>query len=157
MSSRRWVPNGEDLTSLLGCKMGKLPTYLGPPLGASFKSWAIWEVVEENSFERLLFGRDYFSKGGSLMLIKSTLPNFLIYFMSMFFIQRKMCLSLKKIPKCFLWDGEPWEKTLFGEALKNSFLCSLWQISMYRPSSVWLGRVVSALMVVATSPILDTI
>lgn len=39
---------GERLAKLLGCKLGKLPTtYLGLPLGASYKSKAMWDGVEE--------------------------------------------------------------------------------------------------------------
>ena len=38
----------EDLTLELGCKVGGLPSwYLGLPLGASFKSVAVWDGVEE--------------------------------------------------------------------------------------------------------------
>lgn len=59
ISSHKWVysskevPNREDLASLLGCKMVKFTTYLGLPLGISFKLWVVWEVVEERFIRRL--------------------------------------------------------------------------------------------------------
>ena len=38
----------ENIVSVLGCRIGKLPTsYLGLPLGASFKSSRVWDVVEK--------------------------------------------------------------------------------------------------------------
>lgn len=44
------VLNSEYLAFLLVCKMGKLPTsYLGLPLGASFKLHGVCEVVKEES------------------------------------------------------------------------------------------------------------
>ena len=48
------VHNMEDLALELGCKVGGLPScYLGLPLGASFKSVAVWDGVEERSRKRL--------------------------------------------------------------------------------------------------------
>ena len=42
------------LVSELWCKEGSLPsTYLGLPLGAPFKSMAIWDRVEERFHKRL--------------------------------------------------------------------------------------------------------
>ena len=38
----------EDVDSMLLCRVGKLPTsHLGLPLGASFKSSRVWDVVKE--------------------------------------------------------------------------------------------------------------
>ena len=42
------VSNIEDLAWVVGCKVGFLPTtYLGLPLGASFKSLQVWDAMEE--------------------------------------------------------------------------------------------------------------
>ncbi|RVW60190.1 hypothetical protein CK203_088213 [Vitis vinifera] len=56
--------------SVMGCKVGKLPTsYLGLPLGASFKSSRVWDVVEERFRKRLfLWKRQYLSKWRRLYL-----------------------------------------------------------------------------------------
>jgi hypothetical protein len=70
----------------LGCRVGSLPmTYLGMPLGASYKSVSTWEGVVEK-MERKLAGwkRMYLSKGGRLTLIKSTLSNLPTYLLSLF-------------------------------------------------------------------------
>ena len=48
------MENVEELAFDLGCKVGSLPsTYLGMPLGAPFKSVAIWDGVEERFRKRL--------------------------------------------------------------------------------------------------------
>ena len=48
------VENIDDLALEFECKVGSLPsTYLGLPLGAPFKSMAIWDGVEEQFQRRL--------------------------------------------------------------------------------------------------------
>ena len=95
----------DRVATVLGCKVGNLPTtYLGLPLGAPHNSCRVWDVVEER-FKRNLatWKKQYLSKGGRLTLIKSTLSNIPIYFMSLFVIPRKMRLRLEKIQMEFLW------------------------------------------------------
>ena len=42
------VPNVHVLAEILGCRIGSLPmTYLGMPLGASFKSPTVWNPILE--------------------------------------------------------------------------------------------------------------
>ena len=104
--------------SVMGCKVGKLPTsYLGLPLGASFKSSRVWDVVEERFRKRLfLWKRQYLSKWGRLTLIKSTLLSLPTYFMSLFIIPWKVCARIEKIQRDFLWGGGALEKkTSFGD------------------------------------------
>lgn len=82
------VQNLEIQTSFFGCRAASLPTtYLGLPLGASFKNVAMWNRVIDG-FERRLAGwkRKYLSKGGRMTLIKSTLSNLPTYFLSLFTI-----------------------------------------------------------------------
>ena len=71
------VENAEALVAKLGCKVRSLPSsYLGLLLGASFKSVAAWEGVEERFQKRLtLWKRQNISKGGRITLIRSTLAS----------------------------------------------------------------------------------
>ena len=79
------VENIDDFALDFGCRVGSLPsTYLGLPLGALFKSVIVWDGVEERFCRRLaMWKRQYISKGGRTTLIRSTLLNLPIYFMSL--------------------------------------------------------------------------
>ena len=101
------VHNIEGLSLELGCKVGELPScYLGMPLGATFNSLAAWDGVEERFCRRLaMWKMQYISKGGRLTLIRSTLSSMPIYFMSIFYLPRKVRLRLEKIQRDFLWGG----------------------------------------------------
>ena len=100
------LDNVEDLACEIMCKVGKLPSsYLGLPLGASYKSVVVWDGVEERFHKKLLlWKRQYLSKGGRLTLLRSTLANLPIYFMSLFTIPRIVRLRLEKIQRDFLWE-----------------------------------------------------
>ena len=65
------VDNVKDLVVKLGCKVGSLPSsYLGMPLGATIKSMATWDEMEERFHKRLaMWKRQYISKGGRITLI----------------------------------------------------------------------------------------
>jgi hypothetical protein len=95
------------LAHLLGCRVASLPlTYLGLPLGASYKSMSIWNGVIEK-MERRLAGwkRMYLSKGGRLTLLKSELFNLPTYLLSLFPIPVRVANHLDNIQKAFLWGG----------------------------------------------------
>ena len=79
------VKNIDDLALDFGCRLGSLPsTYLGRPLGAPFKSVTVLDGVKERFRRRLaMWKRQYISKGGRVTLIRSTLSNLPIYFMSL--------------------------------------------------------------------------
>ncbi|RVW27828.1 Transposon TX1 uncharacterized 149 kDa protein [Vitis vinifera] len=99
------VEDVDRAAAVFGCKVGNLPTtYLGLPLGALHNSCRVWDGVEER-FKRKLatWKKLYLSKGGRLTLIKSTLSNLPIYFMSLFVIPRKVRIRLEKIQREFLW------------------------------------------------------
>ena len=80
------VPNFEMLVDALGCKQGLLPMkFLGFPLGAKWKDRAVWIPIIEKVEKRLVgWKRLYLSKGGRLILIKSTLSNLPTYLLSLF-------------------------------------------------------------------------
>ncbi|RVW61463.1 putative ribonuclease H protein [Vitis vinifera] len=101
------VENVGELADEFGYKVGNLPsTYLGMPLGAPFKSSGVWDGIEERFKKRLaMWKRQYISKGGRITLIRSTLSNLPIYFMSIFQIPRAVRIRLEKIQRDFLWGG----------------------------------------------------
>ena len=95
----REVNNIVALANILQCRVGRLPMkYLGMPLGTSFKPAAIWNPTLEK-MEKKLFGlkRLYLSKGGRLMLIKSTLSSLPTYFLSLFTIPKAVTARLESI------------------------------------------------------------
>ena len=119
--------NGIDLRSLvetLGCNSGSLPTtYLGLPLGSSFKSKAVWGAVEGRLERRLVaWERQYLSMGGKLTLIKSTLSNMPTYFLSLFTIPKSIALRLEKLMRDFLWKGSENAQEIHLVAWRELFL-----------------------------------
>ena len=97
------VENVEALATKLGCKVGSLPSsYLGLPLGASFKFVPAWDGVEKRFRKRLAMWKiQYISKEGRLTLIQSTLVSLPIYFVSVFTLLRTVRLRLEKIQRDF--------------------------------------------------------
>ncbi|RVW17365.1 hypothetical protein CK203_069145 [Vitis vinifera] len=66
-----------ELVAAIGCKVGSLPTtYLGLPLGAPYRSLAVWDGVEERMRKKLArWKSQYISKGGRITLIQSNLTS----------------------------------------------------------------------------------
>jgi hypothetical protein len=122
MSKSEMVPIGEvtnlsSLADILSCRIGTLPmTYLGMPLGSSFKALGVWNPIIEK-VERRLAGwkKLYLSKGGRLTLLKSTLSSLPTYFMSLF----KIPVSVAKRIESFnaIFYGVEWGmiSNSFGE------------------------------------------
>ena len=99
------VPNVHVLVEILSCRIGSLSmTYLGMPLGASHKSPTIWNSIFEK-IERKLAGwkKMYLSKGGRLMLLKSTLSSLPTYFLSLFTIPTHVANKIERLQRDFLW------------------------------------------------------
>jgi hypothetical protein len=104
MGKSELVPVGEvsnvgQLVEFLCCRVGGLPmSYLGMPLGASFKASSVWNPILEN-IERKLAGwkKLYLSKGGCLTLLKSTLSSLPTYFLSLFTIPKHVAERIEKL------------------------------------------------------------
>ena len=77
------VTNIHELVAMLDCRISALPmNYLGLPLGARYKSKALWDPVLEKMGRKLArWKKLYLSKGARLTLIKSKFISFL-YFLS---------------------------------------------------------------------------
>jgi len=101
------VEDVESLAHILGCRIRSLPmTYLGMPLGASFKSTSIWNEVIEKVERRLASWKKlYLSKGGRVTLIHSTLSSIPTYYLSLFPIPVSVAKKLERLQREFLWSG----------------------------------------------------
>ncbi|KAG5582727.1 hypothetical protein H5410_053354 [Solanum commersonii] len=86
------VPDLEELSSIMGCTIGSLPTtYLGLSLGAKFKNCEIWNGIIERFEKRLAsWQMQYLPTGGKLTLINSVLDSMPTYFMFLFPISKKV-------------------------------------------------------------------
>ena len=104
--------NVESSVRKVGCKVGELPmTYLGLPFGANHKVESVWDGVEERYRKRLaLWKRQYISKGGRITLIRSTLSNMFIYFLSLMRIPKKVKRDLRTFKGISFGEGGPIER-----------------------------------------------
>ena len=97
------IPNIQQLASFFDCGVSALPSmYLGLPLGASFKSKAVWDPVVERFQKRLAGWKSkMLSKGGRLTLLQSTLWNLPIYYMFLFTIPMSVACQLERLMRDF--------------------------------------------------------
>lgn len=98
------VPNLDQLAADLECKQGNLPSsYLGLPLGATYKQREVWYPLVDR-MKKLLNGwkAKNLSKGGRLTLIKASLASILIHYLFVLVLPKTICTSLEKIMRNFL-------------------------------------------------------
>jgi hypothetical protein len=103
------VDQVESLAGILRCGVATLPVkYLGLPLGASYKSIHVCDSVIEKIERRLVsWKRLYLSKGGRVTLIKSTLANLPMCFLSLFPLSASVGARIEKLQQDFFM-GTDW-------------------------------------------------
>lgn len=101
------VNNLDALANILQCRVGSLPMkYLGMPLVTSFKTNSIWNPILEKMEKKLSRWKClYLSKGGRLILLKSTLSSLQMQFLSLFTIPKSVAARLESIQRNFLWGS----------------------------------------------------
>lgn len=102
------VPNLEQLVADLDYRQGKLPsTYLGFPLGASYKQKEVWLPLVDRMKKRLNGWKAHcLSKGERLTLIKASLTSIPIHYLSLLVLPKSVCSALEKIQRDLLWKRE---------------------------------------------------
>lgn len=117
------VPDMDLLVDILGCKQASFPMkYLGLPLDEKFKDSSIWNPIIEVERKLSSWKRLYLSKGGKVTLIKSTLSNLPIYFVSLFPILVDVANCLEQLQRNFIWNGM--EDDLKIHLVNLSMVCS---------------------------------
>lgn len=91
----------------LQCKRGNLPfTYLGLPIGGCVSRLSTWEPIIERMRSKLATWKGkLLSLGGRLTLIKASLSNLPLYYMSLFPIPHGIVDKITKLQRDFLWCG----------------------------------------------------
>lgn len=97
--------NLDRLAECLGYSVGSLPmTYLGLPLGATYKNSTVWNPIISRINKRLAGWKGCFlSKGGRLVLLKSVLASPPTYFLSLLHIPASVERKIEKCQRDFLW------------------------------------------------------
>lgn len=106
-------PSLVRFAEILGCKVGSFPvSYLGLPLcpGHINKSVKNLVVIERIENKLSSWKASYLSLRGRVTLIKSSLSNLPIYFLSVFKCPASVASRKEKLQREFLWQGENPEK-----------------------------------------------
>ena len=99
-----WLHNAAET---LMCQQGSIPfTYLGLPIGCATHRLSAWEPILEKLGKKLAGWKGkMLSLGGRITLIKSSLANLPLYYMSIFPIPKGIVEKIIKIQRNFLWSG----------------------------------------------------
>lgn len=94
--------------------------YLGLPLEANPNRVQTWNPIIEAVKKKLKpWKKKYISMGGKLALIKSTMSNIPIYYMSMFKMPVSVANKIEKIQRQFLWGDSEEKKKLHPVKLRK--------------------------------------
>lgn len=131
------VDEWDHIIQVWGWKSGEFPTmYLGLLLGAWSKFRSLWEPQLDRLSRKLaMWKRVYMSKGGCVILIKSTLSSILVFMLAARLIPVSMCLEIKKLLRIFLWGSiegsnkfnlKPWEDNLLASQFGGLWTKNIW-------------------------------
>ncbi|XP_057249213.1 uncharacterized protein LOC130590681 [Beta vulgaris subsp. vulgaris] len=97
----------QELAHLLGCKVGSFPLiYLGLPIGGNMSRMAAWDLLIEKMKLKLAgWKSNLLSIGGRLTLLRASLANLPVYFMSLYPIPQGVIQKIIGIQRRFLWNG----------------------------------------------------
>lgn len=97
----------DELARQLCCKVGEIPfTYLGLPVGANGRGKNLWGPCVEKMEKNLASWKGkMLSIGWRLTLIKASLANLPIYFMSLFPMPVGVAEKIVNIQRKFFWGG----------------------------------------------------
>lgn len=100
--------------SNLFCRVGRFSIiYLGLPIGGSISRLKLWEPLIERMHTKLATWKGkLLSIGGRLTLIKASLSNLPMYYMSLFPVPVGVVEKIRNIQRRFLWSGETEKKGL---------------------------------------------
>lgn len=98
------VQNIGALATDLGCKVGFLPiSYLGLPLGVSYKSKEVWGPMVDRVRRKLAGWKAVsLTKGGRITLLKAVVASILVYFMSLFVMPSSIANPIERLQRDFL-------------------------------------------------------
>ena len=96
-----------DLARILSCKVGNFPlSYLGLHIGGTSSRVACWDPLLERMNKKLATWKSrLLSIGGRITLIKASLSNLPIYYMSLYPIPKGVIDKMVSIQRRFLWGG----------------------------------------------------
>ncbi|XP_026410996.1 uncharacterized protein LOC113306253 [Papaver somniferum] len=91
----------------LGCKVEKLPIkYLGLPIGVTSRCASVWDEVIQRMEDKLAtWKKKFLNKASRLVLIKSCLAIFHVYFLSLIHMLAEVEKKLTRLMRNFLWDA----------------------------------------------------
>lgn len=97
----------QDLARILCCKVVHFPlTYLGLPIGGPTSRIACWDPLIDRMNRKLATWKSkMLSIGGRITLIKASLSNLPIYYMSLYPIPQGVIDKMVSIQRRFLWSS----------------------------------------------------
>lgn len=124
------VQNIHRVAKELGCTMRSVPiTFLVLPLGTKHNNSMVWGGIEEKFRKKqATWKRQHIFKWGQLNLIRSTLSNLSIYFLSLFWMSRVVKRDQRKYKEIFCGEEVLKRGNFFLQRKRaNKFHCSVYR------------------------------